>query len=454
MNTDHATMQSLEARRLMTVAALTTSTMPYAGGTMLTITGTPGADTISLTYSGTAYTVKTAAGFSKILPGVYSAIRIDGMAGDDRITVAANIWTPMFLYGEEGTDTLTGGSGDDNLYGGAGTNYLYGMAGRDNLVSVGGATNDALSGGAGEDSFWMDNKSTEKVYDADAYETAHSIDKVTSFVASKFAVGSEAVPTTLAGQRLRDPDVTSKNYVYKRFDNRPLFATNGPTADDVKQGQTGDCYLVSSLAAAANTTPDAIRTMVVDLGDGTYGVRFKTANGTNTFYRVDNDLAVFNPSSTTPAYAALGVGGSMWVAIIEKAYAFARFGEGSYDSLNSGWMTEAFTAIGTKNIQTTWTEDVSSASAFLDMIQKRLTAGDLVTLGTDTPAGSTNLIGGHAYTVVRINKLPDGSRQLVVRNPWGLDGFTSTDGKSDGYVTLTAANSFIGFDAIVSAHAA
>ena len=454
MSTEHAEIEMLEARRLLAAAALTTANVPYAGGTMLQITGTAGADTITLSYDGSAFTVKTAAGFSKTLPGVFTAVRIDGMAGDDRITVGANIWTPCFLFGEEGTDTLKGGSGDDSLFGGAGTNYLYGMTGRDTLVSVGGNANDALAGGAGEDIFWTDNASTEKIYDADAYEAAHTVNKVTRFASTRIGSSTQAIPSTLLGQRLADPTPTSKAYVYKRFDNRPLFAAAGPTADDVQQGQTGDCYLTSTLAAAATVTPDNIRGMVGDLGDGTYAVRFEASNGASTFYRVDNDLAVYNANSTTPAYAGLGVNGSVWVAIVEKAFAFARRNQGSYDSLNTGWMNEGLTAIGLlKNSQTIWKDDAASADDFLNKIQARLAAGDVTTVAVYNQNDAANLVGGHAYTVVRINKLSNGTRQLVLRNPWAIDGYRVTDGKNDGYITLTAASAFAGLDAIVSAHA-
>ena len=65
-----------------------------------------------------------------------------------------------------------------------------------------------------------------------------------------------------------------------------------------------------------NDNPHAIRQHVADFGDGTYGVHLG-----NNFYRVDNDLPVASASATSPAYAGLGREGSMWAAVIEKAYA-------------------------------------------------------------------------------------------------------------------------------------
>jgi hypothetical protein len=447
---EHAEMQSLETRQLMAAAALATSALPYGTGTQLRIAGTAGADTISLSFNGTAYTVKTAAGFTKTLSGRFNSVRIDGGAGNDRIAVSANIYTPVFLYGDEGTDTLTGGSGDDYLYGGAGTNYLYGMNGRDTLVTLNGTSTDALAGGAGEDFFWVDSKSTEKIYDADKYELAHSVNRVGAFQTAKVTTTTQAVPLALNGLRVIDPKTDSSDYVYKRFDNKPLFSSAGPNADDVRQGQVGDCYFLSTLSGAAKVSPDLIRSMMVDFGDGTYGVRFTNVGGESKFYRVDNDLAVFNSTSATPAYAALGQGGSLWVAIAEKAWTYARRGQGTYDSISGGWMSEALTAVGANNQQTLWKTDAANANAFMDFIDSHLKSGDVVTMAVYDDNQTLNLVGSHAYQIVRINTLKDGSRQLVVRNPWAMDGFRVTDGKNDGYVTLTASAAFAGIDAVVA----
>lgn len=49
------------------------------------------------------------------------------------------------------------------------------------------------------------------------------------------------------------------------------------------------------------------------------------------------------------------------------------------------------------------------------------------------------LVGGHAYTVVRSATLGDGTRALVIRNPWATDGGSIASGRrDDGYLTLTA----------------
>lgn len=116
-------------------------------------------------------------------------------------------------------------------------------------------------------------------------------------------------------------------------------------------------------------------------------------------------------------------------------------------------MTEALSAIGTTGAQSQWNSDAANADAYLDWIQNRLSAGDIVTAAVMTGSDALNLIGGHAYTVVRIDTAADGTRSLVVRNPWGVDGYHCNDGSNDGYVSVSAAGAKSAIDAIVTAHA-
>ncbi len=451
-------VQQLEPRRLMAVVPLGTSIVSYAGGQQLKILGTPGNDIIKVSRSASTYTLKTGTGYSKSFTGSFNSIRVYASSGNDQVAIDTSVTIPTYLHGEAGSDTLSGGSGDDNLYGGAGNDRLYGNDGRDTLVAFGGGTTDSVTGGAGDDVFWLDSGSTEKVLDASARETSlNAVNRVSGFETSKFSTGTtqtESVSKEISGQRFRDPDVSNKAYVYKRFDSKPLFAAAGPNADDVKQGQVGNCYFLSSLAGAAEVAPSTIRSMMADLGDGTYAVRFAGSTGQSKFYRVDNDFAVYSASSTSLAYAKFGNGGATWVAVAEKAWAYARKAQGSYGSIDSGWMNEALAAIGTQAGASLWKEDVGGAAAFIKWAEDQLKQGKIVTLGVlSYTSGSLNLVNQHAYTVVRVDTLKDGSKQLVIRNPWGLDGYRTDDGKNDGNVTLTEAQAYTAVDAFVSAKA-
>ena len=68
--------------------------------------------------------------------------------------------------------------------------------------------------------------------------------------------------------------------------NASLFGT-GPVAGDVNQGEIGDCYFLSSLAAFAGENPQKLVQSAVDMGDGTFTAQFMS-NNKPTFVRVSN----------------------------------------------------------------------------------------------------------------------------------------------------------------------
>jgi hypothetical protein len=230
---------------------------------------------------------------------------------------------------------------------------------------------------------------------------------------------------------------------YERFDDRPLFAEHGPAADDVVQGSVGDCYFLAVLSSVAKTNPTRLRESVVDLGDGTYCVQFRDAKGASSFVRVDNQLGRFF-DFVQLAYAQLGRQESMWVAVMEKAYAVYRFGASSYESVAGGWMTEAYTTLGVTNSTSTF--KVAGASGLMQSIKADLKAGKSVTFGTVAePDPKSGLVGSHAYSVDAVITNAKGTPTAVrLRNPWGVDTYTGgLDANAlDGYVTVPAQFAF------------
>lgn len=84
----------------------------------------------------------------------------------------------------------------------------------------------------------------------------------------------------------------------------PLFV-DGPRPHDVAQGQLGNCYSPTALAAVAHATLDALTRMVRTEGDGTFTVTFKerdwaTGRFKDVTVRVDAHLSV--RSSGSPLY--------------------------------------------------------------------------------------------------------------------------------------------------------
>jgi hypothetical protein len=454
-----SSFEALEARQMMThtvtvAAPVTISTVAYDGGTQLEIDGTTKADNINVSPAVGGFKI-TEGTWSKTVLGTFNSIVVKTGRGNDVITIDSKVTTPAFLYGGVDNDTLTGGSGNDKLYGQGGTDMLYGGAGDDILVNVGDSASDRATGGTGLDTFWVDTN--EKVTDASADEIAQgAVHRVSNFASyttvknTKTGATHTVRPTLdLDGGDLPDPGLDDASAKYTNFSKNPLFSSTGPSADDIAQGYLGDCWYLSTLAAIARTHPAAIKQDIVELGDGTYAVQFANANGTKAFVRVDGDL----PTSSWGGlqYANLGKQGSVWVAIMEKAYAcFRQGGLVNYSDLDGGWMSEAFTDLGYDNEQI-W--NVANGDDLLNQIDNELKAGKAVTMAINTPATGAPVIGSHAYTVISVDTDAQGHKTLVLRNPWGIDGI-GNDGNDDGYVRLTPVQAFGSFWGVISSNVA
>jgi hypothetical protein len=232
-----------------------------------------------------------------------------------------------------------------------------------------------------------------------------------------------------------NPSVTDNSITYKSFANDPLFASNGPTMSDVNQGDLGDCYLLSTLSSVVKTDSALIKKDIVADGNGIFTVTFAKTTKVN----VTADLPVFADGQL--AYAKLGNQNSLWVAIYEKAYAvYANAKTPSYNTINGGWMSSTFSALGLKS-QTIVT--VTTASKLATTLAADLKAHDFTTLATKStlPSGSP-LVAGHAYDVVSAT-----STTVTLRNPWGQAA------ADDGMITITADQAFRAFAGVVISHA-
>src|SRR5262249_51875559 len=204
----------------------------------------------------------------------------------------------------------------------------------------------------------------------------------------------------------------------------PLFADAGPTLPDIHQQDRADCWIMATAAGLADRAPWDIRSMVADAGDGTYLVRL----GDN-YYRMDADLPTWFEGSTSPRNADLGAQNSLWIAIIEKAYAFFRTNgaDYSYRSLDNGdpqTTARAFNlgSVGQDIYGMIGTTNYSTAAAMGNQIRAQWDAGRVVTVCTDgdIPAGSP-LVANHCWAVTGYTTDQWGTVDSInLRNPWGL----------------------------------
>ncbi len=135
----------------------------------------------------------------------------------------------------------------------------------------------------------------------------------------------------------RDEEDTklADDFVYSKVEGD--HSPTAPTGKETAQGSAGDCFLIASMAAVANASPNAIRDMVkYDKSTGIYTVRFYEEQGRGAYkpvyIEVDGYLPTGKDNRKDPSYAG-DEGGKMWSAIIEKAYAKWK---GGYDVIGEG----------------------------------------------------------------------------------------------------------------------
>ena len=345
---------------------------------------------------------------------------IRGYNGADSLSGGVGFDTIM---GDAGMDNISGGDNDDEIHGGADSDYLYGDGGSDLIVAIGGGSADGCYGGSGDDSIWMDLTQWEKSDATSAEKNAGRFHAVNVFF--------KGVSKEIEGQKIADPTVDLNALGgYTSFGDKPLFGSAGINRHDVSQGQIGNCGFVAGLANIADKRGSRIRESIVDLRDGTFAVRFNFV-GVESYARIDNDLPVRVPSTKKLAYARLGNGGAMWVALLEKTEALI---QGGYGAL---WGIHPSVPFNRYGFGTTehWNDDVNG---MLNDLSTRLNQGKMVTAWTGSFTLDTTkpILPIHAYEVVQVNK---GTGMIQIYNPWGTD--TNGDfvqGSDDGLIWVSA----------------
>ncbi len=238
----------------------------------------------------------------------------------------------------------------------------------------------------------------------------------------------------------------------------PLFASAGPSPDDIHQGAAGDCYFLATMSSLAASHPEVLRQMVKKNDDGTYTVTFKKADGRGgyTDAPVTVDDRVYSQAVTdssgktwgyTPVYATSNPSGSpmqpvgtpdqeaaLWVAIAEKGW--ATLNGGSFEAVGNGGQPNAVmeATMGRPATQTSF--DGLAPERVFASLQQAVNERRPVTASTDTTTDTvanftnTGLVHGHAYTVMGAVER-DGEKYVQLRNPWGHAEW-GNDGTDDG----------------------
>ncbi|MGN6366674.1 MAG: fibronectin type III domain-containing protein [Phycisphaerae bacterium] len=391
-------------------APVTVSTQALKSFNELVITGTSGSDSILVTQANGSLTIN-ANGSSYTESGPFGDIKIYGVSGNDSITVDSSVNIATLIYGGTGSDTIM------NL-----------TTGKATIVTIGGA-GSTVTGNGVNTSFWV---TPADVVHATSAETAlGGVNRVSGFYQpfSSNPANANYIPTSLLGQNLPDPTDAGAE---KRLTTSSFWGT-GPTMNDINQGGLSDCYFLAPMSSLAYSEPQKLMNMGVDLGDGTYAVRF-VRNGVTSYVRVDGELSTGYYSGGM-AYQQPGANGNQWASIFEKAYAFFRTGADTYASLNWGSQASSFSDLGLTS--SAISPSFSTANTVLSTINTQLSAGHAIASSTNgTITSGAPLIGSHVYTIIGAYKDSSGVVWIQLRNPWGVDGAGNDGNPSDGLVTI------------------
>jgi hypothetical protein len=223
-------------------------------------------------------------------------------------------------------------------------------------------------------------------------------------------------------QRVKSP-VAGSVYTGGLNDSVPLFVqgrgdANSVAMNDIKQGATGDCWMMASLATVAQKDPELIKRMIQQNPDGSYTVTFKERQWPLLTY-VDKKVTVqpnFPNSLSQPGDANRYGKGEIWAQVIEKAYAKYK---GGYDKINGGNPAEFLEAVTGRPSSQLGGFSMNSTYSF-QQLENEFNSGKSIVFGTyDTINGKYGLIGDHAYAVNRVYTDPTGRQMVELYNPWG-----------------------------------
>ncbi|WP_298371720.1 C2 family cysteine protease [uncultured Bradyrhizobium sp.] len=210
----------------------------------------------------------------------------------------------------------------------------------------------------------------------------------------------------------------------------PLYSSAGAaTVSDICQGADGDCELMSGLIDVVVFHPQVMSSMIVDNGNGTYGVRFYV-NGQETWETVNDEFPVVSGTELDYGHNYNEQPTAMWVALVEKAYAqLSATGQighpavNSYNNISADPPTNVFENLTDATSVNYYLSSASNWYSNKSVYIAALSSHDDVILEipstspyTYDSAGNIQLVPDHAFGVVGYDSA---TGNFIVRNPWG-----------------------------------
>ncbi|KNG50856.1 calpain-like protein [Stemphylium lycopersici] len=245
------------------------------------------------------------------------------------------------------------------------------------------------------------------------------------------------------------------------FDN-PRFFIEGATANDVRQGNDGDCWFMSALATISNKEELIQRVCVArDEQVGVYGFVFHRDGEwiseviDDKLYLIKEDfdeakieryhwLELQNRKSPEDEYRTVMQTGSRalyfaqcsdpnetWLPLLEKAFAKAH---GDYSAIDGGFVGEGIEDLTGGVTSEIFATDILDKDKFWR--EELMNVNKTFLFGCGQMGGIYGARKGiqekHAYSVMEAREI-DGQRLLKLRNPWGRTEWTGrwSDGSEE-----------------------
>jgi hypothetical protein len=274
-------------------------------------------------------------------------------------------------------------------------------------------------------------------------------EKLVAFVATEMAAYARIAGDTGLKRTPTQPKLTEDSEKSGRVAWKPVegkLTVDGFGADDPLQGQVGDCYFISALAAVAKSRPELLAKAVTTNRDGTYTVRFfERKNGeakpTPVSVTIDGSFA---SRGSTLEYASARETKELWPLIFEKAYATWKGGFGAIEGGMSATALEALTGAKPGFFPVTTESKPEAVAAQLERALSN--GGAVVALSKPWEPSVRGVVADHAYTVLGVEQR-DGETFVKLRNPWG-EREPGHDGRDDGIFELPVSK-FLGAFATV-----
>ncbi|CAI4215029.1 unnamed protein product, partial [Parascedosporium putredinis] len=231
--------------------------------------------------------------------------------------------------------------------------------------------------------------------------------------------------------------------------DEPQFFIDGPSMQDVRQGNGGDCWLLAALCTLSNKKGLIERVCVArDEQVGVYGFVFhrdgawfseiiddklylKKPDYDESFIermlwedrdRVDSEEAyrrIYQSNSGALYFSQCEHPNETWLPLLEKCYAKAH---GDYACIEGGFTGEGIEDLTGGVTTEIYTSDILDREAFwkneLMQVNKEFLFGCSTGIWGRGLGNRKGIVELHAYSVMRAVEI-DGKRLVLLKNPWG-----------------------------------